>query len=83
MTRQWAEQVYAVHPQVQGFLWSSRQDDRALAVLLFGSRVQASDLLDGNFSRHSFLFESVALHNIGERSVEVDPTRAIGDHSDK
>ena len=51
VTRQWAEQVYAVHPQVQGFLWSSRQDDRALAVLLFGSRVQASDLLDGNFSR--------------------------------
>jgi hypothetical protein len=51
VTRRWAEQVYAVHPQVQGFLWSSRQDDRALAVLLFGSRVQASDLLDGNFSR--------------------------------
>ena len=38
-TRGWAEQVYAAHPHVQGFLWSSRQDDRALAVVLFGSRV--------------------------------------------
>ncbi len=51
VTRAWAEQVYAAHPHLQGFLWSSRQDDRALAVMLFGSRVQASDILDGNFSR--------------------------------
>lgn len=50
-TRGWAEKVYAAHPQIQGFLWSSRQDDRALAVVLFGSRVKASDLLDAKFSR--------------------------------
>ena len=51
VTRRWAEQVYAAHPPVQGFLWSSRQDDRALAVVLFGSRVQASDIVDGNLFR--------------------------------
>jgi hypothetical protein len=51
VTRAWAEQVYAAHPHLQGLLWSSRQDDRALAVVLFGSRVKASDLLDGNLSR--------------------------------
>jgi RES domain len=51
LTRGWAEQVYAAHARVQGFLWSSRQDDRSLAVVLFGNRVQASDLLDGKFSR--------------------------------
>ena len=51
VTRRWAEQVYAAHAKAQGFLWSSRQDDRSLAVVLFGSRVQASDLLDGKFSR--------------------------------
>jgi RES domain len=51
VTRSWAEQVYAVHAKAQGFLWSSRQDDRSLAVVLFGSRVQASDLLDCKFSR--------------------------------
>ncbi|MGC9200071.1 MAG: RES family NAD+ phosphorylase [Acidobacteriaceae bacterium] len=50
-TRSWAEQVYAAHPRLQGFLWSSRQDDRALAVVLFGNRVKESDMLDGNFSR--------------------------------
>jgi hypothetical protein len=50
-TRGWAEQVYAAHPQIQGFLWSSRQDDRALAVVLFGSRVKASDLVDAKLSR--------------------------------
>ncbi len=51
VTRGWAEQVYAAHPRIQGFLWSSRQDDRALAVVLFGSRVKASDLLDAKLSR--------------------------------
>ena len=50
-TRSWAEQVYAAHPHIQGFLWSSRQDDRALAVVLFGSRVKASDLRDAKVSR--------------------------------
>jgi hypothetical protein len=51
VTRAWAEQVYAAHPHLQGFLWSSRQDDRALAVVLFGNRAKAPDLLDGNLSR--------------------------------
>jgi hypothetical protein len=51
VTRQWAEQVYAAFPRLQGFLWSSRQDDRALAVVLFGSRVRTSDLVDAKLSR--------------------------------
>jgi hypothetical protein len=50
-TRSWAEQVYATHPQIQGFPRSSRQDDRALAVVLFGSRGKASDLVDAKISR--------------------------------
>lgn len=49
-TRGWAEQVYAADPHVQGLLWSSRQDDRALAVVLFGTRIKASDLVDANIS---------------------------------
>lgn len=31
--------------------WSSRQDDRALAVVLFGSPVKAADLVDAKISR--------------------------------
>ena len=50
VTRGWAEQVYAAHPKAQGFLWSSRQDDRSLAVVLFGTRIKASDLVDANIS---------------------------------
>ena len=50
-TRGWAELVYAAHPKLQGFLWSSRQDDRALAVVLFGSRVDPSALIDSKLSR--------------------------------
>lgn len=51
LTRKWAEQVYAANAKTQGFLWSSRQDDRALAVVLFADRVQADDLLAGDSSR--------------------------------
>jgi hypothetical protein len=51
VTRLWAKQVYASHPHIQGLLWSSRQDDRALAVVLFGSRVQGSDIVDSKFFR--------------------------------
>jgi hypothetical protein len=36
---------------MQGFFGSSRQDDRALAVVLFGSRVKVSDLVDARISR--------------------------------
>lgn len=50
-TRAWAGQMYAAHPHVQGFLWSSRQDDRALAVVLFGNRVNPSALIDAKLSR--------------------------------
>ena len=51
LTRGWAEQVYAAHAHVQGLLWSSRQDDRALSVVLFGTRVKAPGLLDARISR--------------------------------
>jgi len=50
-TRGWAGQMYAAHPHVQGFLWSSRQDDRALAVVLFGSRVNRSAFIDAKLAR--------------------------------
>lgn len=38
-TRSWAEAVHAQCPDVQGLCWVSRQDDRALAVILFGDRI--------------------------------------------
>lgn len=43
-TRAWALAIYQEHPKVDGLLWTSRQDDTALAVLLFGSRVEPETL---------------------------------------
>lgn len=38
-TREWAAAIHAQHPDIQGLLWTSRQDDSARAVMLFGDRV--------------------------------------------
>lgn len=38
-TRQWAEAVHAQCPDGQGLCWTSRQDDSAQAVMLFGDRI--------------------------------------------
>jgi hypothetical protein len=43
-TRRWAEALYAQYPKAQGLRWTSRQDDRSQAVVLFGNRVQPSDI---------------------------------------
>ncbi|TPM44149.1 RES domain-containing protein [Mesorhizobium sp. B2-3-2] len=44
-TRRWAEAIHKQCPAVKGLCWVSRQDDRARAVLLFGDRIPANDLL--------------------------------------
>ena len=47
-TRKWAEALYAQFPAAQGLRWTSRQDDQANAILLFGTRVGSSHLvIDG------------------------------------
>ncbi len=38
-TRSWAEAIHAQCADVQGLYWVSRQDDRALAIVLFGDRI--------------------------------------------
>lgn len=43
-TRKWAVAIHAQHPRVQGLCWTSRQDDRALAAVLFGDRIAAGSL---------------------------------------
>lgn len=44
-TRLWAEAFYAARPDIHGLCWVSRQDDRALAVILFGNRLPAGALV--------------------------------------
>jgi len=43
-TRVWAEAIHAACPTADGLCWTSRQDDSALAIMLFGLRVATTDL---------------------------------------
>jgi hypothetical protein len=43
-TRKWAEAFHAACPHAEGLCWVSRQDDRAMAIVIFGDRVAAADL---------------------------------------
>ncbi len=58
-TRKWAAAIHAQHPHIQGLCWTSRQDDSALAVVLFGDRVTA-DLLARRRSTRALLDEGPA-----------------------
>ncbi|MGY3505076.1 hypothetical protein ACVWYJ_005695 [Bradyrhizobium sp. USDA 4471] len=44
-TRKWAEAIHTACPHADGLCWVSRQDDRALALMLFGDRVAAAYLV--------------------------------------
>jgi hypothetical protein len=44
LTRRWAMAIHASHAHIQGLCWTSRQDDRAVAVMLFGDRIAAGVL---------------------------------------
>jgi hypothetical protein len=44
-TRKWAEAIHAACPSAEGLCWVSRQDDRAVAIVLFGDRLAVTDLL--------------------------------------
>jgi hypothetical protein len=43
-SREWARTLYSQYTQAQGLLWTSRQDDRSLACILFGDRIAAGSL---------------------------------------
>lgn len=44
LTRLWAQALHAQVPSVQGLCWTSRQDDSALALMLFGDRIASGVL---------------------------------------
>lgn len=43
-TRLWAAAIHAQEPDIQGLCWTSRQDDSAQAVVLFGDRIARGEL---------------------------------------
>lgn len=50
-TRRWAAAIHAQHGHIQGLCWTSRQDDSAMAVMLFGDRINAGTLTRREASR--------------------------------
>ena len=50
-TRKWAAAIHAQHAHIQGLYWTSRQDDSAMAVMLFGDRIGAGVLTRRGTSR--------------------------------
>ncbi|WP_246237993.1 RES family NAD+ phosphorylase [Pseudomonas akapageensis] len=44
-TRQWAEAIHAQRADAHGLYWVSRQDDTAVAIVLFGDRVPAGAII--------------------------------------
>ncbi|MDO9093632.1 MAG: RES family NAD+ phosphorylase [Rubrivivax sp.] len=50
-TRKWAAAIHAQHAHIQGLCWTSRQDDSAMAVMLFGDRIGAGVLMRQGPSR--------------------------------
>jgi hypothetical protein len=51
-TRMWAQAIHSQNKTIQGLCWVSRQDDRALSVMLFGDRVTSVSLVPGGPSRY-------------------------------
>jgi hypothetical protein len=58
-TRQWAEAIHARCPDIHGLCWTSRQDDGAQAVMLFGDRI-AANTLDQSAPSRSLLDDETA-----------------------
>lgn len=50
-TREWAQAIHEQHLDIQGLYWTSRQDDSARSVMLFGDRVPEGTLQQVGDSR--------------------------------
>jgi hypothetical protein len=50
-TRKWAAAIHAQHAHIQGLCWTSRQDDSAMAMMLFGDRLGTGALAQQGLSR--------------------------------
>jgi hypothetical protein len=72
-TRRWAQALYTQFPDAQGLRWTSRQDDQAHAVMLFGTRVRPSALgWDG--SSESLLSEGYAHPSVIDMAIRIGVT---------
>ena len=64
-TRAWASWIWENLPRAHGLLWMSRQDNESRAIMLFGDRLNASEIVPGH-SEHIARHESVIVELLGE-----------------
>jgi hypothetical protein len=72
-TRRWAQALYTQFPAAHGLRWTSRQDDQAHAVMLFGPRVAQSDI-GWNGSSESLLLDGHAQPAVIELAARLGVT---------
>jgi hypothetical protein len=72
-TRRWAQALYKQFPDAQGLRWTSRQDDQAFAVMLFGPRLNASDLA-WTGSSASLMPEGLAVSSVVDLATRTGAT---------
>jgi RES domain len=72
-TRRWAQALYTQFPAAQGLRWTSRQDDQAHVVMLFGTRVNPSDL-GWTGSSESLLLDEHAHPSVIDLAIRIGVT---------
>lgn len=77
LTRQWAEAIHRQRADVQGLCWTSRQDDSARALMLFGDRVEVNSLAAQGQAR-SLLQDSAAYMQVLELAEQIGVLMVAG-----
>jgi len=72
-TRRWAQALHSQFPDAQGLRWTSRQDDQAYAVMLFGTRIAVSVLGWGGSSQ-SLLLDGHAQFSVIDLATRIGVT---------
>jgi hypothetical protein len=75
-TRRWAQALYSQFPTAQGLRWTSRQDDQAHALMLFGTRLSAPDLRSDS-SYESLLIEGHAHPEVIDLATRIGVTLVV------
>jgi hypothetical protein len=73
VTRRWAQALYTQFPAAQGLRWTSRQDDQAHAIMLFGTRISPSDL-GWDSSSESLLIDGHAQPSVIDLATRIGVT---------
>lgn len=71
-TRSWASELYRQCEEAEGLLWTSRQDDTATAIMLFGSRLPISPLQVADESVSLLTEDGAPCNEVQDLAVRLD-----------